>query len=422
MNPLGTRARVEELARLLDGAVSGPASVMAGHAALATRLRAVAPMLEAGSAPRPEFRAALRTRLVAVASVQAATVAENTVSLPSPSKALEAAVSWTQTRKAQRRIGVTAGAMAGVIAFTGVGIAASRSLPGAPFYGLKRGAESVQLKFAQGDTAKGSKHLEFAATRLREVRALAVGDSALSLGAGRTDVPLASGAALGGSLQSRINNTLADFDDETSSGRVLLERVYRTTGKSEPLRILKSFSAEQQSRLVSLLPELPAASKRNAEQSLQLVTEVGSTVNQLLSLGTCGGSCSPQAGGPTLPTEPAPVPGATASPTGSQSDTTTDNNVPDCNCAEPSASPEPTPSTTPSPDDTSGPSEPTASPTPSPTSSPSPSPLITILPSLLPTPLPTVLPTLPPILPTSLPLPDAVVNVLPAPLAAPPKP
>ena len=419
MNPLGTRARVEELARLLEGAVSGPATVMAGHAALATRLRAVAPVLEDRSVPRAEFRAALRTRLVAVASVQAASLAENSLSLPSPGRALEAAVSWTQTRKAQRRIGVTAGAMAGIIAFTGVGIAASRSLPGAPFYGLKRGAEDIQLKFAHGDTAKGSKHLEFAATRLREVRALAVGDNALSLGTGSTNVPLASGAALGGSVQSRINHTLADFDDETSNGRVLLERVYRTTGKSEPLRILKSFSAEQQSRLVSLLPELPAASKRSAEQSLQLVTEVGSTVNQLLSLGTCGGSCSPQAGGPTLPSEPVPAPGATASPTGAHTDTSTDNNVPDCTCTEPSASPEPTPATTPSPDETEPSDEPTASPTPSPPSSPSPSPLITILPSLLPTAVPTVLPTLP--VPT-LPLPEPVVNMLPTTLVAAPKP
>ena len=400
MNPLGTRSRVEELARLLDGAVSGPGTLTAGHAALATRLRAVAPSLEAIVSPRAEFRAALRTRLVAVATVQAAADVPYAEPITRP-KALEAAVSWSQSRKAQRRIGVTAGAMAGVIAFTGVGIAASRSLPGQPFYGLKRGAEDVQLQLTSGDQAKGTTHLEFAATRLREVKALAHGDGELALGTSGS--PQAAGTALGGSLQTKINDTLSAFDSETASGRTLLESVYRKTGKPEPLRILKTFSSEQVSKLTDLLPSLPAATQASAQESLALVTDVNATATQLLALGICGGECFPGNSGPTLPTEPAPAPGANASP----STAADDNNVPACSCGQPGSSPEPTPAAQPSPTEEPS-STPTPSSTPSPTSSPtkSPGPLPTpvVLPTavttLLPTPLPTILPTLAPVVGT----------------------
>jgi hypothetical protein len=388
MNPLGTRARVEELARLLDGAVSGPQSLTVGHAALATRLRAVAPALDARLTPRSEFRAALRQRLLAVAAVQADAPLAAPLTRP---KALDAAVTWSQTRRAQRRIGVTAGAMAGVVAFTGVGIAASRSLPGQPFYSLKRGAESVQLDLAHGDTAKGTKHLEFAATRLREVRALAHGDGELSLGLGST-TPQAAGGAFGRSLERKVLDTLSEFDSETTSGRDLLEKAYRATGKQEPLRILTSFSTQQGVRLRSILPDLPAGSQASAERSLTLLTDVGATADQLLELGTCSASCAPQSGGPTLPTEPVPTPGTTALP-GTPSD---DNSVPPCVCQGP------TPGTTPAAQTEDGATSTPAAEEPSPATSTEPTPQSTPTPGLLPIPLPVPLPSLPVVLPTAL--------------------
>jgi hypothetical protein len=381
---LGNRAQVEELARLLEGGVSASGSVSAPHVLLAMRLREVGTVLHTAQdsrfAPSADFRARLRTRLVAVAQVQAAAAADLPFAEPvARAKPLEAVAAWTQTRRAQRRIGVTAGAMAGVIAFTGVGIAASRSLPGQPFYSLKRGAEAVQLGLASGDQAKGTKHLEFAATRLREVSALASGEDQLALGAPAPAV--AAGVALGGSLQKRINDTLADFNAETSSGRMLLEGVYRKTGKQEPLRILKTFSAEQGSKLTALLPQLPTESQAVAQSSLDLVKDVQSTVTEQLALSICGGECFPGNAGPTLPAEPVPSPGVTASPTPSDDD----NGVAPCTCGP---TPEPTP--------TNGSSEtptPTSSPTATPSSSPTPTP------SQSPGPLPTLLPTLIPALP-----------------------
>jgi hypothetical protein len=424
MNPLGTRARVEELARLLDGAVAGPSSLTAGHATLATRLRAVAPSLDLLAVPRAEFRATLRTRLVAVATVQAAAAAPYAEPLARPT-ARDAAMAWTQSREAQRRIGVTAGAMAGVIAFTGVGIAASRSLPGQPFYGLKRGTEDVQLQLTSGDTAKGTKHLEFASTRLREVNALAHGDAELAFGTGTT--AMAAGG-LSSAVTRKINETLADFNAETRTGRLLLEKAYHATGKPEPLRILKTFSSQQEIRLASIIPALPTASQKSAQQSLKLVADVGSTATQLLAIGTCGGQCSPQGAGPTLPSGPVPAPGSTATPGSSPSSSPSgssaspDNNgVPPCTCVAPTSAPRPTtePSPTATPTPTATPSaapsaSPTASPTPSSTPSPTSKPTASpgIVPPLpLPTILPTIIPTLPPV--PGIPVPPVLSALIP---------
>ncbi len=409
MNPLGNRSRIEELARLLDGAVAGPGSATAGGAALAGRLRALAPSLDNQAAPRPEFRAALRQRLIAVATVQAANPSAHAELAERP-KALDSAVSWTQSRKAQRRIGVTAGAMASVVAFAGVGIASSRSLPGQPFYSLKRVSEGAQLDFASGDTAKGAKHLEFAKTRLREVQALADGDGMLSLGTSGT--PIAGGLVASGSVAGHIVDTLEDFASETRDGQTLLERAYRASGKTEPLTILKAFASTQQDALTTLLPSLPSATKAQAQEALELVFTVGSSANELLALGTCGGDCNPDNGGPVLPSEPDPSPGATATPSGDS------NGVPDCNCGpspEPTVAPEP--GVTPEPTDSPSPS-PSASPSPTMTSTSSPSPSPSPSPtSPLPVPtdlLPTGLPTLPPLpVPTNLPTGLPTLPVLP---------
>lgn len=394
-NPLSSRARAEELARLLEqGAGDGPA------AALALRLRAVAPSLEAATAPRAEFRAALRTRLLAVAEVQAMSQADAFAEPAAPATAVQAVAGWAQSRRGQRRIGAAAGAMAGVVAFTGVGVAAAHSLPGQPFYALKRGAEDVQLSFADGDQAKGAKHLELADTRLREVTALAEGRSELVAGSG----PLAGVAAFGGPLQDRINATLQDFDEQTTAGRVLLERVFRKTGKQEPLRLLKTFATEQQGRLAELLPALPASSVPAAQRSLELVRQVETTSIEQLALGTCGGECFPSDRGPELVPEPAPSPGATATPTPDSTDES------GCACG---AQPGPEPTPTPTPTETATPDpEPTATPSPSsspsPTASPSPSPSPS--PSHLPVPLPVPLPT---DLPTPVPLPAPLPGLLP---------
>lgn len=408
MNPLGTRRGSQELARLLDGDGTAAAAVdrpsagrrrsaeLAGDQfAVVVRLRAVGPLLDAAVTPRPEFRTALRARLLAVASVQAP------ASLQAPAaRVLETAVSWSQRQSNQRRTGVVAGATAGAIALTGVAIAGSRSLPGDPFYSLKRGAEQVQLELASGDVAEGAKHLQFAGTRLREVTALAGGRPDVAAGLGGSAGLLAAGpAALGGSLAARVRSALADMDAETRAGHRLLEDAFRRTSRTEPLRLLTSFSTAQRSGIAAVLPSLPVGARQRAETSLALVTVIGNDARSMLSR-----HIPSAANGNPVPPRDAPR----TSPTGGVSG----SGAPTSGAPSPSS---PTPTSSRSPSSTSsGTTSPTGSHTLSPTASPPASHPASPTESPTPSGLPTVPePTLTP-LPLPLPLPS--VSLPPAPL------
>lgn len=432
MNPLGTRRAIDELARLLEGAVAGPHTPAAATAgtAVAMRVRAVRPSLADATTARPEFRSALRTRLLAVASIQAAQAA---------AAPLAPAASWARTPKVQRRMGVTAGAMAGVVIFAGVGVAGSRSVPGEVFYGLKTGAEGLQLDLAHGDTGRGSKHLEFAATRLREVRALASGAHQLSLGRGAAPYQ-AGGLASGDGRAATLRDTLARMDSQTRVGARLLTQVFRATGKQAPLHLLATFAASQRAGLDEVLPLVPPSAQASARSSLALVMAVGSDAGRLLALGACSTICDSPTGRPMLGGEP----GTTLRPGGPGS---SDSGVPS------SSQGGPVPTTTPAPDGgrgltgsgggsgapASGPhgAGPTSGPLPAPGSRgtsgpgapatgrlplPAGSPLIAPSGPLLPTlpvhPVPPTLPTLPvhPVQPTLPILPSPLLPTLPGPL------
>src|SRR3954447_17387863 len=160
-----TKRRAEQFADLLERDARTDDAGLAPLLALGTALRSAA----VADGPTPEFRSALRQRLVAVATVQG--VGE-TASVTT--RVRESAGAW----RVQRRIALVAGGAAAVTAIAGVSVGASHSLPGDAFYGLKQASESVQLAAAQGDENKGKTHLGFARARLSEVEALAgSGDS-----------------------------------------------------------------------------------------------------------------------------------------------------------------------------------------------------------------------------------------------------
>lgn len=235
--------RVEEFARFLE---SGQTPVDAGLA----RLVDLAHGLEAlpqPAGPRPEFRAALRQRLVAVASVQAMQA-----DVPEQRRSPETASVRSRARRVQRSVALASGALAGVVAVSGVGIAASRSLPGDPLYGVKKAAESVQLWFTSGAYDRGKRHLEFAQTRLHELRQL---------------------ARDGGSASS-LTEALRDMDAETLAGSRDLTRAYAVDHRRDALTVLDRFSREQGTALRAVLPELPSTARPAAQASLQLLATV----------------------------------------------------------------------------------------------------------------------------------------------------
>jgi hypothetical protein len=367
----------------LAGALDGPAGAAVAAEPAVVPLRALAEQLQAlPLGPRPEFRDALRTRLMAVAAV-----AEPDLAAPLFASPAERARAWVEGWRVQRSLAATAAGMAAVVGIAGVGVASSRSLPGDPFYGVKRGAEGVQLSLARGDVAKGERHLQFAETRLEEVARLVGEDVALG-SAGLT--------ALGGSTAERVTDALADMDEATSRGTRLLTEAYREDRDADPLKTLAAFAKRQKSGLAEVLPALPAAARPAAEESLALIADVEMRAAALLNNGVCGQECAP------APVSPSPS--ATPQPQPQPEPTSTDSLGPQpCSCS-PEPQPEPTATSEPQPEPsrTSSPT-PSSSPSPSPSSEPSrvpvplPSPvdeivedLIDEVEDLLPTPLPTL--------------------------------
>lgn len=387
MSLFGTRGAADELARLLDvGTTTAPAPGVV----IAARLRSTGMALDAAVVPRPEFRDALRMRLMAVATVQA--TAPVAAPVAAPVRALEAAVSWRRRGSA-----VAAGALASVVAVSGVAVAGSQSLPGDPFYGVKKTAEAFQLRTADGDLERGTLHLDLAATRLREVRGLTLGRDAVDAGpelgpsalSGAITLrsatqPLAAGPALSATTADRVTATLAEMDERTREGSDLLTEAYRESRAPEPLRALSRFTTRQTAGLEELLPALPPATQSRARASLALLGDVDATTDELLGIGTCEQYCDPSEAAPPLPGAPVPAP-----PAG-------------CECPEPAPAPSPvtSPAPAPQPAPTSGGTrpEPTAAPE---SPEPAPTPSSGVLPVPVPSPtLPVPVPTLPAPLPT----------------------
>ncbi|HET7530687.1 MAG TPA: DUF5667 domain-containing protein [Mycobacteriales bacterium] len=293
-----TKRRAEEFADLLERDARTDDPGLAPLVALSAALQSAADV----DGPTPEFRAALRQRLVAVAAVQG--VGET----PSvSSRVRESASGW----RFQRRVAVLAGGAAAITAVAGVGIGASRSLPGDAFYGLKRATESVQLAIAQGDEAKGEKHLEFARTRLAEVRALA--DRGEALPSFTPGQPLAA-TAPDGDANDLIASTLQAMDTETRAGAEDLFLAYQHSGSTEPLATLHAFTREQYAQLMALLPALPDEVQPPATRSLALLRIVATDTVSLAPHRSGSGSSTPGAPRPHRHPTPSRSSGGSAAP------------------------------------------------------------------------------------------------------------
>lgn len=308
----GLRRRADELELALTSAGPRPG----GELALVARLRAVGEATAELGTPSEEFRAALRTRLMAVAAVQG-------VGVQAAAPAARRAVSWRQ-----RAGTVAAGVLAGAVAVTGVSVAASQSVPGDPFYGVKRTSEDVQVWFAGGTAGQGRRHLQHAATRLAELRQLA-------------DRPGGVPAADTG----RVRGLLDDMDADTRAGARLLTGSADGGRVAGPLTELAGFADAQSRGLAELLPLLPAPVSTRAQDSLSLVRDVQAQAAELLALTDCTRACDPrkapagsgqgaaggapctcgagspgaaqQPPGPSPSAVPAPGPGSSTPPTGS---------------------------------------------------------------------------------------------------------
>ncbi|PRY52122.1 hypothetical protein LY71_101499 [Geodermatophilus tzadiensis] len=369
-----------------DAAGSRRASVRDREEALETRLRALAADLDTG--PAPDFRAATRARLVAMAAVRPRG--------PVPRRGLRALLG---PRRAARRSRLTAAVAGAALAATATGALVALSAdarPGDALYGLKRGTEQTELALA-GDE-RGPTLLELASTRLQEL----------------------DGLVDGGAPAPVVRDTLATMDAQTTEGAALVSTAALDARDAAPLSALGDWARQQGAGLADLRPTLPGGA---ATDSIDLVGRIGARAQRLRTalacpagpaisgrdeLGPVPAPCAaPEAPVPTtpsaVPADPgtptgdspagevspaAPPPGPAAPSGGSSGGAAGSGPAPDGSAPTGSA---PAPSTT-TPDGGPVPSLPVpggggTAPSPSPTSTP---------PPVLDTPLPTCL--LPPVL------------------------
>jgi hypothetical protein len=283
--PMSRDARsAERFAGLLDidGSQAATADPAMGSLLLVANSLRAAGRASGPVGPEADFRAALRQRLVAVATVQGVepeAIGHGRTAIGS---------------RAYRRIAAFAGTVAIVTSVAGVGVAASRSLPGDPFYGIKRGTESVQLWAASGNLAKGKRHLEFARTRLAEAQALP-DDS------------------------SHLASTLTAMNVQTKEGTSELISAYQSSKSMAPLADLVVFSREQIAGLLALAPTLPVALRSQDTTSIQLLDGVVNQVNTV-SNDACvlcvvpGGTPSPGGHLPSVAPLHSPIPSTKLTP------------------------------------------------------------------------------------------------------------
>jgi len=307
-----SRSSIDELARELDGTAQQPPSAQTAQAVrLVEHLTVAHSELEQASSPRPEFRDALRMRLLAVAAVQP--------SVPEP-----APVRRPVRDLRARRVALLAGGLASVVTVSGVAVATSRSLPGDPLYAAKRVSEQVQLR-VPGDAAdKGRRHLELATTRLHEVAGLVHGPGHLSTGAPQSGTFLAAG----GSLEPAMVQTLEDMDEQVRAGAALLVQQWREDHEDAPMLLVKNWSETQSRELSALVPELPDSAAERAQASLALLDQVHDQAVRLLAQDRdrqrtarqpAPSSTRPSAPSAGTPSGPLGTPGATPTPAPSSS-------------------------------------------------------------------------------------------------------
>lgn len=244
---LGAKKRAEEFAAAVDG--RSPRSTgnteLAELADLVGALRSVQ-----APAPRPEFTASLRERLLAEAET---TLQQN------------AALTLPPRRKGarERRLVVAASAFVLVGGSAGMAAAAQGALPGDTLYPIKRGLERAQADLSTSDSSKGQHLLDQADDRLVEVR---------SLLAESPDSP-------------QVQDTLRDFTAQATEGADLLLSSFEDDRDPADVLALREFAAEGLRTLQSIAATAPAGVLVQLTYAAQVLASIDESASAACS--TC---------------------------------------------------------------------------------------------------------------------------------------
>ena len=271
-----------------DGTTASPRRAVARDRedAVVTALHSLAPSLD--GEPDPAFREATRARLVAMAAVRSPA--------PAPPSRLRRLLSLRAVDAApvRWRARVTAGLAGAALTVTALATLVAVSTgahPGDALYGLKRGTEQTQLALA-GDSVRGTTLLDFATTRLDELRTL-VGDDATAFPvAGAVNAPSGQHLVAAGASPALVLQTLHTMDDQTSQGAAWFTGRSVGTRSAAPLNRLADWAAGQSAGLAALRDTMPAAATRAFGDSLDLLAGIGTRTVALRAALTCAGGPS----------------------------------------------------------------------------------------------------------------------------------
>ncbi|MER7248677.1 DUF5667 domain-containing protein [Kribbella sp. NPDC000426] len=368
------RARAESFAHAVD---HGPrhSARLSEDPELLEAVELVGRLRTAGAvAPRPEFSAELRHRLLEQAAARAATTATPTMVRSAPDSSddppgrEDVGASVTDIRRRQgRRIRLVASTAALVLLGGGIGSAAAaqQAMPGDTLYGMKRSIENVSTNVSVGDDSRGRRDLEHAMTRLSEVRQLA--DNGGSVGT--------------------INATLDDFSAQSRKGVSRLVASYQQDGDESSISAITTFITSARQALVGLAPKLPPESLKSGVEALATIEQLAQ--HTTAACPKCAAPKSATTGGGTTskPNRTTPGNGEPSDPAKPGTSTQASSTIPTPGASttlQPSTSPTKIPNTTIVEESTGPP--PTALKTPpKPSSSNSPIATPTVLPSLTPT-------------------------------------
>ena len=247
MTPVFPARGAEEFDRLVEGLSTRPVrdTRTSDLLELVGSLRAVEPV-----APRPEFSAALRERLMDAAD-----------SLLVPDEEVRRLTLPPRAKARDRRIAVLVGAAAMVGASTSLAVAAQSALPGEMLYPLKRVLEDAETGARLSDDARGVSLLGNATDRLGEVTELL-----------RT-----------GDLRQApaVETTLADFSDQSLEASDLILSDYEESGDTASVEELRDFAATSLQTLAQLETLLPEEARDELQHAAEVLSEIDAAASRV---------------------------------------------------------------------------------------------------------------------------------------------
>jgi hypothetical protein len=237
------RKRAEEFAVVVDGGTPSRPE-LAELVGVVTTLRSFA-----APAPRAEFAADLRARLVAEA---ATTLSSSAATLVLPAR---------PRGKRERRLVAAASAVVFIGGTASMAVAAQSALPGEALYPVKRGIEQAQTGLSTSPAGKGRDLLSQANDRLTEVRGL-----------------LTSGSP---AQQPQVPQTLADYTDQARRGSSLMLRSFEDTQDPATIIAVREFTAHGITALRALAGTAPADAQDDLAAAATTLSDIDQQARDL---------------------------------------------------------------------------------------------------------------------------------------------